>query len=49
MRARHRRRRPHGGVEDLGGALGKLNVVAREKDQLLGALAPMKAQIVEKP
>ena len=36
-------------VEDLSGALDKFNVGAHEKDQLLGALAPMKAQIVEKP
>jgi hemoglobin len=36
-------------VEDLSGALDKFMVGAHEKDQLLGALAPMKAQIVEKP
>ena len=36
-------------VEDLSGALDALKVGAHEKDQLLGALAPMKAQIVEKP
>jgi hemoglobin len=36
-------------VEDLGGALDKLKVGSQEKDQLLGALAPMKTQIVEKP
>jgi hemoglobin len=35
-------------VEDLVGALDKFNVGAHEKDQLLGALAPMKADIVEK-
>ena len=36
-------------VQDLSGALDKFNVGAHEKDQLLGALAPMKTQIVEKP
>lgn len=36
-------------VEDLGGALDKFNVGAHEKEQLLGALAPMKPQIVETP
>lgn len=36
-------------VEDLVGALDKFNVGAHEKDQLLGALGPMKADIVEKP
>ena len=36
-------------VEDLSGALDKFKVGAHEKDQLLGALAPMKTQIVEKP
>ena len=35
-------------VEDLVGALDKFNVPAHEKDQLLGALAPMKSDIVEK-
>jgi hemoglobin len=35
-------------VEDLVGALDKFNVGAHEKDQLLGALAPMKGDIVEK-
>jgi hemoglobin len=35
-------------VQDLVGALDKFNVGAREKDQLLGALAPMKGDIVEK-
>ena len=35
-------------VEDLSGALDTLKVGAHEKDQLLGALAPMKPQIVEK-
>jgi hemoglobin len=36
-------------VEDLSGALDTFKVGAHEKDQLLGALAPMKPQIVEKP
>lgn len=36
-------------VEDLSGALDKFHVGAHEKDQLLGALAPMKGDIVEKP
>jgi|SRR5579871_1501716 len=36
-------------VEDLVGALDKFNVPQHEKDQLLGALAPMKSDIVEKP
>jgi hemoglobin len=36
-------------VEDLSGALDTFKVGAHEKDQLLGALAPMKTQIVEKP
>ena len=36
-------------VEDLSGALDKFKVGAHEKDQLLGALAPLKTQIVEKP
>ena len=36
-------------VEDLSGALDKFMVGAHEKEQLLGALAPMKPQIVEKP
>jgi hemoglobin len=36
-------------VEDLSGALDALKVGAHEKDELLGALAPMKTQIVEKP
>jgi len=35
-------------VEDLVGALDKLGVGAHEKEQLLGALAPMKTDIVEK-
>ena len=35
-------------VEDLVGALDKFKVGAHEKDQLLGALGPMKADIVEK-
>src|SRR5438132_779195 len=36
-------------VEDLVGALDKFKVGQHEKDQLLGALGPMKADIVEKP
>jgi len=36
-------------VEDLVGALDKFKVGKTEKDQLLGALGPMKADIVEKP
>ena len=36
-------------VEDPSGALDALKVGAHEKEQLLGALAPMKTQIVEKP
>ena len=35
-------------VEDLVGALDKFKVGADEKDQLLGALGPMKTDIVEK-
>ena len=35
-------------VEDLVGALDKFKVGAHEKDQLLGALGPMKGEIVEK-
>jgi hemoglobin len=35
-------------VEDLVGALDTFKVGAHEKDQLLGALAPMKSDIVEK-
>jgi hemoglobin len=35
-------------VEDLVGALDKFMVGAHEKDQLLGALGPMKSDIVEK-
>jgi hemoglobin len=35
-------------VEDLVGALDKFKVPQHEKDQLLGALAPMKTDIVEK-
>lgn len=35
-------------VEDLSAALDRFNVGAHEKDQLLGALAPMKTDIVEK-
>ena len=34
-------------VEDLSGALDKFNVPAAEKTELLGLLAPMKANIVE--
>ena len=36
-------------VEDLVGALDKFKVGKTEKDQLLGALGPMKGDIVEKP
>lgn len=36
-------------VEDLAGALDHFKVGQHEKDQLLGALAPMKGDIVEKP
>ena len=35
-------------VEDLVGALDKFKLGAHEKEQLLGALGPMKADIVEK-
>ena len=35
-------------VEDLVGALDKFKVGAHEKNQLLGALGPMKSDIVEK-
>ena len=35
-------------VEDLVGALDKFKVGEKEKNELLGALAPMKADIVEK-
>ena len=35
-------------VQDLVGALDKFNVGAHEKEQLLGALGPMKSDIVEK-
>jgi len=35
-------------VEDLVGALDKFNVGAKEKNDLLGALGPMKSDIVEK-
>jgi hypothetical protein len=35
-------------VEDLVGALDKFKVPQHEKDQLLGALAPMKTDIVDK-
>ena len=36
-------------VEDLVGALDKFKVPETEKNQLLGALGPMKGDIVEKP
>lgn len=36
-------------VEDLVGALDKFKVGQPEKDQLLGALGPMKGDIAEKP
>jgi hemoglobin len=36
-------------VEDLVAALDKFNVPAKEKNDLLGALGPMKADIVEDP
>jgi hemoglobin len=36
-------------VDDLGGALDKFKVGQHEKDELLGALGPMKGEIVEKP
>ena len=36
-------------VEDLSSALDTFKVGRHEKDQLLGALAPMKGEIVEKP
>jgi hemoglobin len=36
-------------VEDLLGALDKFKVGDREKSELLGALGPMKSDIVEKP
>ena len=36
-------------VEDLVGALDTFKVGQHEKDQLLGALGPMKTDIVEKP
>ena len=36
-------------VEDLVWALDKFKVGNAEKDQLLGALGPMKGDIVEKP
>lgn len=36
-------------VEDLTGALDKFKVGDREKSELLGALGPMKTDIVEKP
>ena len=35
-------------VEDLTGALDKFKVGSKEKDELLGALGPMKSDIVEK-
>jgi hemoglobin len=36
-------------VEDLAGALDAFQVPPHEKDQLLGALAPMRTDIVAKP
>jgi hemoglobin len=36
-------------VEDLVGALGALNVGAREQNEILGALGPLKGEIVEPP
>ncbi|HVV48456.1 MAG TPA: hypothetical protein VHO06_02255, partial [Polyangia bacterium] len=36
-------------VEDLAGALAKFNVPAREQGELLGALGPLKPQIVNPP
>lgn len=36
-------------VEDLAGALAKLNVPAREQNELLGALGPLKKDIVNPP
>jgi hemoglobin len=36
-------------VEDLVKALDKFNVPAQEKGELLGALGPLKPQIVESP
>ncbi|HET6148978.1 MAG TPA: hypothetical protein VFH68_15680 [Polyangia bacterium] len=36
-------------VEDLGGALAALKVGKREQDEILGALGPLKPQIVEPP
>jgi hemoglobin len=36
-------------VEDLVGALDKFNVPAKEKNDLLAVLGPMKSDIVEKP
>ena len=36
-------------VEDLVGALDKFKVGKTDKDQLLGALGPMKGDIVERP
>jgi hemoglobin len=36
-------------VEDLTGALDKFKVGAKEKNDLLGLLGPMKSDIVEKP
>ena len=35
-------------VEDLTGALDNFKVGSKEKDELLGALGPMKSDIVEK-
>jgi hemoglobin len=36
-------------VEDLAGALGALKVGKREQDEIMGALGPLKPQIVEPP
>jgi hemoglobin len=36
-------------VEDLGGALVALKVAKREQDEIVGALGPLKSQIVEPP
>ena len=35
-------------VEDLVGALDGFHVAAHEKDQILGALGPMKSDIVDR-
>ncbi len=36
-------------VEDLAGALGALKVGKRERDEIMGALGPLKGEIVEPP